>query len=520
MKKLRLTKPEKSWVLYDLAHSSYSVIVLAAIFPIYFAQVARANGAPGDVWWGYATSLASLLVALAAPLLGAIGDYRGWKKRLLTIFLVFGALFTAAMAFTDNPLLMLVGYVFSFIGYEGANLFYDSFLTDVTTAERMHRVSSTGFAVGYIGGCTPMFLIAIALLTLGPYVGINSIVAVKLSLIIACFWWLAFSLPLLRHVQQTHSIERSAQSKIFTQSLHNIGHTTHHFIHNHRLLFFILAYFFYIDGVNTVISMATAYGSTLGLSSSMMMLALLMIQVLAFPFALLYGYLADHVGVLRMLQVGVLIYAIICVLGFYMGFSLEPQHDAYQKRYDQLIEQAGSGLDAAMLAQVKTSTAPVLAHSDRKQAVNQQLTDLSHGKSASIRASLEKIKQTVAPFLSDRQISANYDHAIAFSTLLFWIIALLVSTSQGGVQALSRSYFAQIIPSARASEFFGFYDIFGKFASIIGPFFYAFFASLTGRSSFGILSLILIFATGFILLLCTQAKARQAIVPQRLYRSE
>ncbi|MFT8872007.1 MAG: MFS transporter [Sporolactobacillus sp.] len=501
---MKYTKAEKSWIMYDLAHSSYSVIVLAAIFPIYFAQVARANGAPGDVWWGFATSAASLIVALSAPILGAVGDFRGWKKRLWLCFLVFGALFTAAMAFTDNPMLMLIGYVLSFIGYEGSNLFYDSFLTDVTSAGRMHRVSAAGFAVGYIGGCTPAFLIAIALLTLGPAVGISSVLAVKLSLIIACFWWLAFSYPLLRHVHQQHFIEKRPETRLIRQTFANIAHTVHDFIRDKRLLFFILAYFFYIDGVNTVISMATSYGSTLGLSSSMMMLALLMIQVLAFPFALLYGHLADRVGVLRMLQAGVLIYTLICLLGFYMGFSLEGQHDAYQKQYFQVVDNAASGLDAKMLVQIKTSTASALAQTDRRQAVDRQLDSLAERRSADVKAGLTKVKQAADPFLSDHSKSASYASAIALSTVLFWLIALLVSTSQGGVQALSRSYFAQIIPNTRSNEFFGFYDIFGKFASIMGPFFYAFFASLTGRSSVGILSLILIFAAGFGLLLRSQ----------------
>ncbi|MDD2533359.1 MAG: MFS transporter [Eubacteriales bacterium] len=416
-KKQRFTKTERSWILYDWANSAYATIIMAAIFPIYFANVTKSAGVSGDVWWGYGSSIATLTVAILAPVLGAIADFHGMKKKFLATFLGIGLVFTTLMALTDNWQWMLVGYVFSYIGFSGSLLFYDAFITDVTTPARMDKVSAWGYAMGYLGGSTIPFILSIALIMFGSAFGIGGALAVKISVIICVLWWSGFSIPILRNVQQVHSIEMPAKALIGS-ALKGIARTAHDIFANKSILVFMLAYFFYIDGVNTVIHMATVYGSTLGLDSTGMILALLVTQVVAVPFSIAFGRLAKRFGSINMITAAILIYIVICIVGFYMGITVE-------------------------------SGAP---------------------------------------------------GAVAKATQLFWAMAVLVGTSQGGIQALSRSFFGKLIPPARSNEFFGFFDIFGKFAAVMGPAIYAFFAHSTGRSSSGILALVILFVIGLVII--------------------
>jgi MFS transporter, UMF1 family len=416
----RFTKAEKSWITYDWANSSYATIIMAAIFPIYFTNVATSAGVPGDVWWGYASSFATLIVAVMAPILGAIGDFHGMKKKMLGAFLLVGLAFTAVLAFTDLWQLMLIGYVLSYIGFSGSLLFYDSFLTDVTTPDRMDRVSAWGYAMGYIGGSTAPFLVSIGLMIVGGKIGIDKVLAVKLSVLICVVWWGVFSLPILRNVRQTHYVDKPA-GDLIRHSFTNIRRTLGDIVHNKAIFVYMLAYFFYIDGVNTVIHMATSYGSKLGLDQVSMILALLVTQIVAVPFSILFGNLASRIGSIRMISIAIIVYFVICTVGFYMGFSLEEA-----------------------------------------------------GKSAGAAAALQR------------------------ATILFWVLAFLVGTCQGGIQALSRSFFGKLVPAERSNEYFGFFDIFGKFAAVLGPALYSLTALLTDRSSLGILSLMLLFAAGLI----------------------
>jgi UMF1 family MFS transporter len=497
---VRFTKKEKSWIMYDWANSVYAVIIMAAVFPIYFTNIAKVNHIAGDVWWGYATSGTSLVVALSAPFLGSLGDFRGMKKKLFLVFLMVGIVCSAGLAFTDRPEAMLVGYSLSFIGFEGSLLFYDSFLTDVTVPERMNRVSSYGYAMGYLGGSTIPFVISILLIMFGNSIGIDGTAAVKLSIVMTALWWLVFSMPLLRHVRQVHAVDRPDRWLV-RRALINLKQTTLSIIRNRRLRWFVIAYFFYIDGVGTVISMSTSYGSTIGLSSGLMILALLMIQVLAVPFSILFGRLADRFGVHLMLGIGIAVYMVICLCGFFLGFSLEPHQQAYQRHFVRVVDRAGSGLDEQTLRKVKNDGLAILSQSDRAEAFAARMKSLAASAKGSDRAALFRLEQTTGAFLKDPLRSADFDRALKRSTVLFWLVAFLVSTCQGGIQAISRSYYASLIPRERSNEFFGFYDIFGKFAAVIGPSLYAFGASVTGRSSFGILSLLLIFAVGLMALI-------------------
>lgn len=412
----RFTKAEKSWIMYDWANSIYATNIMAAIFPIYFAMQANETG---NKLYGFAVSAAALVVALLAPILGAIGDFSGMKKKLFAGFLMLGLVFTAVMAAFEDWRLMLVGFIFSRIGFSGSCLFYDSFLTDVTTPERMDRVSSWGYAMGYIGGSTIPFIISIAIMLLMN----QSVLSYKIAILIVVVWWAVFSIPFLKNVKQQYSVEDAPQA-LAKEAFRNAWKTFKDILKDKKILFFIIAYFFYIDGVDTIISMATNYGETLGLGAIGMILALLVTQIVAVPFSILFGNLAKKVGAMKMIAIAVCVYFVITILGFFMGFNIEQ------------AELSGGDIDAAL----------------------------------------------------------------KLSSTLFWILATLVGTVQGGIQALSRSYFGQLIPPERSNEYYGFLDIFGKFSCVIGPALYAATYAATGRASLGILSIIVLFFGGMVAL--------------------
>lgn len=412
----RFTKAEKSWIMYDWANSIYATNIMAAIFPIYFAMQADETG---NKLYGFAVSAAALVVALLAPILGAIGDFSGMKKKLFAGFLVLGLVFTAVMAAFEDWRLMLVGFILSRIGFSGSCLFYDSFLTDVTTPERMDRVSSWGYAMGYIGGSTIPFIISIAVMLLLN----QSVLSYKIAILIVVVWWAVFSIPFLKNVKQQYSVEDAPQA-LAKEAFRNAWKTFKDILKDKKILFFIIAYFFYIDGVDTIISMATNYGETLGLGAIGMILALLVTQIVAVPFSILFGNLAKKVGAMKMIAIAVCVYFVITILGFFMGFNIEQ------------AELSGGDIDAAL----------------------------------------------------------------KLSSTLFWILATLVGTVQGGIQALSRSYFGQLIPPERSNEYYGFLDIFGKFSCVIGPALYAATYAATGRASLGILSIIVLFFGGMVAL--------------------
>lgn len=422
----KFTKIEKSWIMYDWANSIYATNIMAAIFPIYFAMVATDTG---NKVYGFAVSIANLVVALLAPVLGAVGDFSGMKKKLFSVFLIIGVVFTATMAIFSSWELMLVGLIISRIGFSGSCLFYDSFLTDVTTPERMDRVSSWGYAMGYIGGSTIPFVISIVIMMLLN----QSVLSFKIAILIVVVWWTVFSIPFLKNVKQMHSVDEPP-ARLAKAAFRNAINTFRDIMKDKKILMFIVAYFFYIDGVDTIISISTNYGSTLKLGAIGMILALLVTQIVAVPFSILFGNLAKKVGAIKMIGIAVGVYFVITIIGFFMGFN---------------IEQA-------------------------------QL----HG--------------------------GDIEAATKTSAVLFWVLAGLVGTVQGGIQALSRSYFGQLIPPERSNEYYGFLDIFGKFSCVIGPALYSLVYSLTDRSSLGILSVILLFLAGGITLITGRKHFKRA----------
>lgn len=502
----RFTKKEWSWIMYDWANSIYATNIMAAIFPTIFVGIA---GEAGDLAWGYATSIATFLIAVMAPFLGAIADFKGMKKKLFTAFMLIGVVFTAFIAATNDWRFMLVGYVISRIGFSCSNLFYDSFLTDVTTNDRMDKVSSWGYAMGYIGGSTIPFVISIAVLLV---LGYSSPVAQKFSILITSVWWIAFSIPFIKNVNQEHYVERIKTSGAGRQMLGNILNTAKEIFASKGLLLFVIAYFFYIDGVGTIISISTAYGSILGLGSVGMILALLVTQIVAMPCSIIFARLSQKISARKAIIIAIIIYTSICLVGFYMGFSLEPHQNAYNAvlapeftdTAKAFAPEGEDNLKAYEALQEKCEEAFLSDQCDAEIAKLREEASVTEDGKTDERyiASAIQLIDLAERFTAERATEVNnYRAARSLSTILFWAMATMVGTVQGGIQAVSRSYFGKLIPKDRSNEFFGFFDIFGKFAAVVGPFLYALIGTWTGRSSYGVLCLVVLFLVGLVILI-------------------
>ncbi|MEG1875691.1 MAG: MFS transporter, partial [Angelakisella sp.] len=398
----KLTRQEKSWILYDVANSAFILLVSTTI-PIFFRSLAEADGVSPEhasALWGTVTAVAVLILAVLSPILGAIADYRNMKKKMFLGFLLLGILGAVGLTITSDWMAFMYIFVVARVGYSAANVFYDSMLTDVTTDDRMDMVSSNGYAWGYVGSCIP-FVMGILLIFVKPF-GIDTTTATRMSFILTACWWMLCSIPLLRNVKQMHYVERK-QSGI-ADVFRRLKATFLKVKKEKSLLLFVLGYFCYIDGVYTIISMATTYGGEVGIDGTSMILALLLTQLVAFPFAILSGKLAKKYGPIKLIRIFILIYIGICLFGYQLDKTWE-----------------------------------------------------------------------------------------------FWVLAVAVGSCQGGIQALSRSHFGKLIPKEESNEYFGFFDIFGKFADFFGPIIMSLCAVLLGSSSYGILALILLFAAGYIL---------------------
>lgn len=400
-----LSKKERSWVLYDWANSAYSMTVTSTILPLYFKSAASSSGlseATSTAYWGYANSIATLILALLAPILGTIADYKGYKKKFFTTFFMLGVICTALLGILPSNywMLLLVFYIVTAIGFSGANIFYDAFLVDVAEEERMHKVSTDGFAWGYIGSTIP-FIICMAFIILAQQsiIPLSVTGASKLSFIITAIWWGGFTIPMIKDVHQIFGLE--PEDNIVIKSFKRVWGTVKNVKDHKPLVIFLIAYFFYIDGVGTIIKMATSYGYDLGIGATDLLIVLLATQFVAFPCTIVYGKLANKYGAKKIISFGIFTYVLICIYAIFLKTTLD-----------------------------------------------------------------------------------------------FWILAMLVGTAQGGIQALSRSYYGKLIPKENANEFFGFYDIFGKFAAIMGPALLGLVAQLTGKTNLGVFSVIILFVIG------------------------
>lgn len=400
----QFNKAEWSWMFQDWANSAYSLMITTAIFPIFYKSVADAagiSGADSTAYLGYTNAIATVLTAVLAPFLGTSADYKGYRKPLFTISTLLGIIAVFSMMFIGNGnwFLLLVVYAISSFGFHVANIFYDSSIMDVTTPERLDQVSSTGFGLGYIGSVFPFLIFMVFQLT-GIF---PANVTVNIGFLLTAAWWFIFTIPYWKNVNQVNYLEKT--EGIVQTTVKSLTATVKELKKYPHIYLFLFGYFFYIDGVGTIIAMATSVGTDLGLSANELIIMLLVVQIVAFPCSIMYGYLARRFGTRTMLFGGIATYIVICIF----GLSLD------------------------------------------------SFTD-------------------------------------------FMILAVLVGTAQGGIQGLSRSYFGQIIPREKSNQFYGFYNIFGKFSSVLGTTILGVVAQITGDSLKGLFALIVQFIIGAILL--------------------
>ena len=313
----RLTREERNWVLYDIGNSAF-VLLVSTIIPIYFnylAENAGISAADYLAFWGYAASAVTIIVALIGPVFGTLADTQGLKKPIFTITMLIGVLGCLTLGFARQWIAFLLIYIIAKTGFSGSLIFYDSMLGDVTTKDRMDDVSSQGYAWGYIGSCVP-FIVCLGVVLGAGWIGISTEMAMMISFVIVAVWWLAATIPLLKSYKQKHYIAK--QSKAVQNSFKRLGITLKNVRNEKKIFLFLLAFFFYIDGVYTIIDMATAYGTALGLDSTGLLLALLVTQLVAFPFAILFGRLSKRYDTEKMILICIAAYFGIAVFAMFL----------------------------------------------------------------------------------------------------------------------------------------------------------------------------------------------------------
>lgn len=420
-------KQINSWCMYDWANSAFATTVMAGFFPVFFKEYWSHGASVNDstAMLGLANSVASLFVAFMAPILGAIADQGSWKKRFLVTFAYLGVLMTAGLYLVHKGDWMFASilYAIGVLGFSGANIFYDSLITEVTVEENVDYVSAKGFAMGYLGGGL-LFLINVLMYLKPGLFGIpDGAMAVRLSFVTVALWWGFFTIPLIKWVPE---IKRELPSDVnfVVAGFKQFGNTFQKIRHLRVLFLFLIAYWLYIDGVDTIIRMAVDYGISIGFKSSSLIIALLITQFVGFPAALAFGYLGKKWDVKKSIYVAILVYLAVTIYGSMISRELE-----------------------------------------------------------------------------------------------FYILAIVIGLVQGGIQALSRSYYSRLIPKNQSGEFYGFYNMLGKFAAIVGPALMGivglvahdvlgFTENLSSRLSIGSISILFIIG-GVLLFFVDEVKGRQ-----------
>ena len=404
--KFKFTKLESSWILYDIGNSAFTMMV-STIIPLWFYSLASEVGIASHIYvayWSYATSIATVIVAILGPICGTIADNKGFKKPMFTGALIIGAVMCASMGLANSWIAYLVIYVIAKSAYSASLVFYDAMLTDVTTPKRMDMVSSQGYALGYIGSCIP-FGAALVIYLMGPSMGLTGQQAIIIDFLIIALWWVGITIPLLKGYKQKYYVESQGKGAI-KESFKRLGHTlSKMFKEEKKVFYFLVAFFLYIDGVYTIIDEAVVIGTALGLDTTGLLIALLVTQVIAFGFALIFGQLAKKFDSITLISVCIGGYTFVAIFALF-------------------------------------------------------LTNL----------------------------------------VQFWIMAFVVGMFQGAIQALSRSYYAKIIPAKNAGEYFGLFDICGKGAAFMGTTLMGVATQLTKSVNIGVATLGILFVLGFLML--------------------
>ena len=399
-----------SWALYDWANSAFATTVMAGFFPLFFKSFWAADLSPAEstAVIGTTNSLAGLFIMLLAPILGAYSDLGKLKKKFLAFFALLGVLSTGYLYFIPQGDWVIAAslYALAVVGFSGGNIFYDSLIVSVSKQDQRHKVSSLGFSMGYLGG--GLLFVVNVLMYLNPaWFGLSSqSEAILWSFLSVAIWWAVFSLPLFMSVEEKSNTEISkGLFENITEAFKAVASTLREIKKHKRVAIFLIAYWLYIDGVDTIVRMAVAYGSDIGLDASSMITALLLTQFVGFPATLVFGIYADKIGFKKILTIGISIYILVTFYAYYMTTALE-----------------------------------------------------------------------------------------------FYILAGTVGLVQGGVQAISRSFFSTIIPVNKEAQFFGFYNLVGKSAVFLGPVLVSWVALIFGNPRFGILSLLFLLVPGLVLL--------------------
>ena len=399
-----------SWALYDWANSAFATTVMAGFFPLFFKSFWAADLSPAEstAVIGTTNSLAGLFIMLLAPILGAYSDLGKLKKKFLAFFALLGVLSTGYLYFIPQGDWVIAAslYALAVVGFSGGNIFYDSLIVSVSKQDQRHKVSSLGFSMGYLGG--GLLFVVNVLMYLNPaWFGLSSqSEAILWSFLSVAIWWAVFSLPLFMSVEEKSNTEISkGLFENITEAFKAVASTLREIKKHKRVAIFLIAYWLYIDGVDTIVRMAIAYGSDIGLDASSMITALLLTQFVGFPATLVFGIYADKIGFKKILTIGISIYILVTFYAYYMSTALE-----------------------------------------------------------------------------------------------FYILAGTVGLVQGGVQAISRSFFSTIIPVNKEAQFFGFYNLVGKSAVFLGPVLVSWVALIFGNPRFGILSLLFLLVPGLVLL--------------------
>jgi len=409
--KRSITQPERAWVLYDWANSAFATTVIAGFFPIFFKRFWSdgLDATTSTFWLGFGNSTASLLVFLFAPFLGALSDLKQSHIRFLTVFGLFGIASTLGLSAIGQgqwPIAVFV-YILAIIGWSGANIFYDALLPRVTPSDQQHRVSALGFAIGYLGGGV-LFLINVAMTLKPSWFGLaDATEAVKWSFVTVAIWWFVFMLPIMRLkvTPMAASVDTNTTSS-YADAYKGPLRTLKKIRGNKNLWWFLLAYWFYIDGVATIIRMAVDFGLSIGLPSNSLIVALLIVQFVGFPATIIFGKIANRYGAKLGLWIGLITYVIATGLASMMSTTME-----------------------------------------------------------------------------------------------FYALAVALGLVQGGVTALSRSMFSQLIPAEQSGEYFGFLNMIGKSAAVIGPVLVGVVNVTTGNPRIGLFSIIALFVIGMVFLL-------------------